>query len=418
MACDSVDEGSGSFPQAAILIVDDSPANLLALEALLEPLGHEIVRAGSGDEALHQILRRDFALILMDVMMPGLDGYQTVALIKKRDKSKDVPVIFVSAIATEAEYIDRAYSYGAVDFLAKPFDPDMLRAKVSVLVALHQQAARIAVQRDMLEKERQHVISARTAQEVAESASRVKDECMAMVTHELKGPLQTILSCAQLLETGRLDAAQTREVAITIEQSAHVQAQLLEELLDASRLLRGKLSLEKQRVAPDSIVQAALDAVRSDAQAKGIHLIHRLDPLVGTTDADPRRLQQVVWNLLCNAIKFTPEGGRVEVGWSRVANGIQLVVADSGCGIPTYDLERVFEPFWQGTEARTQGLGLGLSIVRHLVELHGGTVRATSAGEGRGSTFTVRLPQRPAASRRDAPSPPRASADRSTTRSF
>src|SRR5579859_6774805 len=156
---------------ASILLVDDRPANLLALQAVLEPLGHELVFARSGEEALRQLLRQDFALILMDVQMPDLDGFQTVALIKKRERQKDIPVIFIAAIAKEAQEIARGYSYGAVDYITKPFDAEMLKAKVSVLVALYLQAERIARQQRLLDEERKRLETAQARRETAEAAA-------------------------------------------------------------------------------------------------------------------------------------------------------------------------------------------------------------------------------------------------------
>jgi signal transduction histidine kinase len=380
---------------ATILLVDDRPANLMALEAVLEPLGHKLVLARSGEEALQQILKQEFALILMDVQMPDLDGYQTVALIKKRERSKDIPVIFVSAVAKETEHISKGYEYGAVDYMTKPFDPDVLRAKVSVLVALYLQAERIVRQRDLLEAHRSRARTAQVAREAAETANRMKDEFLAMVSHELRGPLNAILGWASLLQEGGLDEARTRQALATIQQNVHAQSQMIEDLMDVSRIVRGKLHLRIAPVRVASILEAALDAVRPTANEKGVSLSVSLEADLDAMNGDAVRLQQVFWNILSNAIKFTERGGNVHVELRNDRGMVEVRFRDSGRGIDPSDLPRVFDRFWQNhrqEEGTRKGLGLGLAIVRHLVELHGGQVRAESEGHGRGSTFVVNLP--------------------------
>jgi signal transduction histidine kinase/BarA-like signal transduction histidine kinase len=393
-AADAEDEDA---PLAAtILLVDDRPANLLALEAVLGPLGHKLVLAHSGEEALRQILKQEFALILMDVQMPDLDGYQTVALIKKRQVSKDIPIIFVSAVAKDAAQISRGYAYGAVDYMTKPFDPDILRAKVSVLVALYLQAERIVRQRNLLQEQRRRAESDRTARDAAETANRVKDEFLAMVSHELRGPLNAILGWANMLQAGGLDPDRTRHALATIERNAHAQTQLIEDLLDVSRIVRGKLRLHVQPIRLTTVLDAAIDVVRPAADAKGVELATFVDREADVGTGDPDRLQQVFWNLLSNAVKFTQSGGRVEIRLRRTNAAFEITVSDTGRGIAAEDLNHVFDRFWQSAQGAPsrRGLGLGLAIVRHLVELHGGEVHAESDGAGRGATFSVTLPIR------------------------
>jgi len=396
---------------AAILLVDDRPANLLALEAVLEPLGHKLVLARSGEEALRQLLQQDFALILMDVQMPGLDGFQTVALIKKRERSRDIPVIFVTAIAREAQEIAKGYAYGAVDYMTKPFDTDILKAKVSCLVALYLQAERIVRQQTLLERQRQRVEREHAGRQAAETASRIKDEFLAMVSHELRAPLNAILGWADMLQSGHLDEDRTRHALVTIQRNARMQTQLIEDLLDVSRIVRGRLRLDLEPVHLVEIVQDAIDSVRPAADAAGVTLAGELDPSADEATGDPQRLRQVVWNLISNAVKFTPRGGHVAVSLQRVLPHVEIVVRDSGRGILPQDLPYLFERFWQGQKVGPNGtrapggLGLGLAIVKHLVELHGGHVDARSDGPDRGSTFRVQLPIR--AVQVEAPEQPR-----------
>jgi PAS domain S-box-containing protein len=229
----------------------------------------------------------------------------------------------------------------------------------------------------------------------AEAANRIKDEFLAVLSHELRSPLNPILGWSRLLQTRKFDAAKTTEALATIERNAKLQAELIEDLLDVSRILQGKLSLNVTPVTLTSTIQAAMETVRLAAEAKSIQIYTRLEPEVGVVSGDASRLQQVVWNLLSNAIKFTPQGGRVDIRLERIGSQAQITVSDTGKGIQADFLPYVFDYFRQGDSTTTRkfgGLGLGLAIVRHLVELHGGTVQADSPGEGQGATFTVRLP--------------------------
>jgi PAS domain S-box-containing protein len=253
----------------------------------------------------------------------------------------------------------------------------------------------------LLERERE-------LREDAERANRAKDEFIATVSHELRTPLNAVLGWARLLRGGRLDASATRRALEAIERSAFTQAQIVDDLLDVSRIVRGQLKLDVVDADLAAAVEAAADTVRPAANAKGIALALELAPGAGAVRGDPARLQQVVWNVLSNAIKFTPPGGRVEVRLDRLADRVQLRVRDSGVGIDAAFLPHVFERFRQADSSPTRahgGLGLGLAIVRHLVEAHGGTVAAESPGRGRGATFTVSLPLPPAAPRVRIPAP-------------
>jgi PAS domain S-box-containing protein len=261
--------------------------------------------------------------------------------------------------------------------------------------------------RKQAEQEREHLLHReRLAREEAEAANRIKDEFLAVLSHELRSPLNPILGWSKLLRAGNLDASQTARALETIERNAKLQTQLIEDLLDVSRILQGKLNLNMVPVDLVSSIEAALETVRLAAEAKLIQIQTTLDPLVGHVLGDAARLQQVIWNLLSNAVKFTPEEGQIEVRLSsvtvpqpnhsgRTTAYAQIQVADTGKGIDPDFLPYVFEYFRQEDSRTTRkfgGLGLGLAIVRHLVELHGGTVQVDSLGENQGATFTVRLP--------------------------
>jgi len=574
-------------PDINILLVDDNEGNLLALEAILAAPDRNLVRASSGDEALRYLLDHDSAVILLDVYMPGIDGLETAALIRGRERSRDIPIIFLTADNAGSALLSKGYSLGAVDYILKPVEPSILRSKVAVFVELFKkteevkrQAAllreknveledanlrrlsmlielgqRLAAERDpeqvlrkfchaardivgarqaavgmfeedgrtlrhsqvsghdgtaegcvletgnellgpllagrqpvrlcltegereagvpgsgrpvtsflgapilspsggngwlyltdklgaeefseaderlaatltaqaavayenarlyteaqrhaeelqqevaerkQAEQERARLlVRERTARAEAESANRAKDEFLATLSHELRTPLTAILGWARLLRGGNLPEGTAGGALETIERNARAQSQLIDDLLDVSRIVTGKLRLDTRPIEIGRIIEAAVESVRPAARAKNIRLEVELEPLGGPLLGDAGRLQQVAWNLLSNAVKFTPEGGRVGVLLRRAGPHAEVRVEDTGQGIGADFLPHVFDRFRQADGSTTRshgGLGLGLAIARHLVELHGGAISADSDGEGRGASFTVRLP--------------------------
>jgi signal transduction histidine kinase len=415
-----------------ILLVDDHEENLLALEAILTDPSYRLVRARSGREALREVLRHDFALILLDVAMPDLDGYETAELIRQRERSRDTPIIFLTANYRSDLHVFRGYSVGAVDYIFKPFTPEILRSKVAIFVelftkreALKRQAVALQhahdeledrvqartqelaaanaalrveiAERVRIERERLSLLEReQSARAQAESVNRMKDEFLATLSHELRTPLNAILGWAHLLTSGKTDPAMTGRAIAVIRNNAMAQSQLIEDILDVSRIIGGKLRLNLGTVQLREVIDAALDSVSPAAEAKAIRISRELaevEPITGDKD----RLQQVVWNLLSNAVKFTPREGHVTIRVSREDDEVVLAVADTGIGITAEFLPYVFDRFSQADSSATRrhgGLGLGMAIVRYLVELHGGTVRADSEGENRGATFTARLPVR------------------------
>jgi PAS domain S-box-containing protein len=251
-------------------------------------------------------------------------------------------------------------------------------------------------ERKAAEEEKSRLLaSERVARTNAENANRMKDEFLATLSHELRTPLNAILGWSQLLRTGGSDKEELTQGLDTIERNARAQTQLIEDLLDMSRIISGKLRLDIQRVSPVAFLSNAIETVRPAAEAKGIRLEQMLDPAAGPVSGDPNRLQQVAWNMLSNAVKFTPRGGKVQVLLQRVDSHIEITVADTGQGISAEFLPFLFERFRQADASTTRrfgGLGLGLSIAKQLVDLHGGSIEARSPGEGQGSTFIVQLP--------------------------
>lgn len=407
-----------------ILVVDDREENLVALEAVLNDPGYRLVRARSGREALKEVLDQDFALILLDVVMPGVDGYETATLIRERPRSRQTPIIFLTANDWGVQHVFRGYTVGAVDYLVKPVPADVLRSKVAVFVELfnRQEALRIGQEqlektisertgelattnaalsaeieeRKKIEQERVQLLRREQAARLeAERANRVKDEFLATLSHELRTPLNAIMGWAHVLGQTSHDRDTVQRAAAVIRQNATSQAQLIDDILDVSRIVGGKLVLETSLVTVDAVVNDAIDALMPAASAKQIQVQRTLQgdiKVIGDRD----RLQQIVWNLVSNALKFTPKGGQVHVRLTDCDGDAQIEVIDTGVGIASDFLPFVFDRFRQQDSSmsrRHSGLGLGMAIVRHLVEAHGGTISVASDGEGKGTAFTLRLPR-------------------------
>ncbi|HXG64029.1 MAG TPA: ATP-binding protein [Blastocatellia bacterium] len=284
--------------------------------------------------------------------------------------------------------------FGVMEFFAREAkDPD--NDLTAMMAAIGSQVGQFIERRQAEQERDQLLIREQAARAEAEAANRLKDEFLATISHELRTPLTAILGWARMLRTGNLDQGASAQAVEVIERNAKLQAQLIDDLLDVSRIITGKLLLETQPVDLPAIIQAALDTVRPAADAKQINIETAIDPAAGPVAGDRNRLQQVVWNLLSNSIKFTPHGGRIEVHLERADSQVEIRVSDTGKGIAPEFLPYVFDRFRQADTSFTRssgGLGLGLAIVRHLVEMHGGAVHAESAGEGQGATFTVSLP--------------------------
>jgi PAS domain S-box-containing protein len=272
---------------------------------------------------------------------------------------------------------------------------DRLIGTLTIIEDVTERVAREAELQAQVEDRSRLLSNERLARNEAERANRLKDEFLATISHELRNPLNAILGWAHMMRLGKLNQANMERAVETIYRNAKSQSQLVADLLDVSRIISGKLRLDVRTVDLISIVNAALDSIRPAADAKTIRLQTMLDPAAGPISGDADRLQQIVWNLLTNAVKFTPKGGKIQVKVQRVNSHVEIVVSDSGVGISKEFLPYVFDRFRQADASitRTQGgLGLGLSIVHQLVDLHGGTVAVQSEGEGKGATFTVTLP--------------------------
>jgi signal transduction histidine kinase len=396
-----------SRPDGDILVVDDDPNNLVAIGAVLEGQAGKVVCAPSGQEALRLLLARDFAVILMDVEMPALGGIETARLIRSRDRSRHTPIIFVTGHAQDDAEVAAGYALGAVDFLFKPLVPEVLRAKVSVFVELHRRAQELTRQGELLREHERLAHERRLEEErrrwreeamqdqmrsLAE-IDRRKDEFLAMLGHELRNPLAAIALGLDLMR-GRLGEAGTPLCTShgRIEQQVSHLARIVDDLLDLSRINSGKIELRRAPVALADVIEGAASVSRPLIDRRGHRLTIELPDQAITLHADAVRLTQVVSNLLNNAAQYTDDGGTILLRARPVPDGLEVIVRDSGRGIRPELLPRIFEMFVQDQKSAGGGLGLGLTVVKRLVELHGGSVAVRSAGLGHGSEFVVLLP--------------------------
>jgi PAS domain S-box-containing protein len=350
-----------------------------------------------GDPTTVELLREIRSRYQLD--LNNLEQPQTKVL--KTGQSElmaEVPDSLLVALAHDADHLDLLRKLSLKSFMVVPLVAHGRRLG-TITFARAESTRRydpsdLAVAEELARRGALAVDNARLFRQ-AQEANRIKDEFLATVSHELRTPLSAMLGWTELLRSGELDEATSARALEVIERNAKVQAQLIEDLLDVSRIIMGKLRLDICLLEPVSVIEAAIDAVRPAAEAKGVRLQAALDPEAGLVLGDQDRLQQVVWNLLFNAVKFTPRGGRIQVQLKLADSYVEIAVNDTGQGIKPEFLPYVFDRFRQADGSHTRrhrGLGLGLAIVRHLVELHGGIVDVTSAGEGQGATFIVRLP--------------------------
>jgi signal transduction histidine kinase len=382
--------------QASILLIDDRPENLLALEAVLADLGR-LVKAHSGLEALRHVLHQDFAVVLLDVQMEGMDGYEVAQLIRGRRRSKATPIIFVTAYQSNRLPIEQAYSLGAVDYLVKPLVPAILRAKVAGFVELFQKTEQLRAMERREGERRLAEEALRQRAELLAEADHRKNEWIAMLSHELRTPLTALVQGLYLLRDAGQDRGMAEELLGMMERQTQHTLRLVDDLLDVSRISHGKVRLRPERLDLSRLVRTAAEDRRPSLEQAGLTLTVEVPETPLWATGDPTRLSQVLNNLLHNAAKFTEPGG--SVGVRLTADGartqVVLTIRDTGMGIERDVLPRLFEPFCQADRSldRTQGgLGLGLSLVKGLVEMHGGQVGAASAGPGEGAEFWVRLP--------------------------
>ncbi len=384
-----------------LLIVDDLPENLRALDALIRGEDRLVFQASSGEEALALMLQHEFALAICDVQMPGMDGFELAELMRGTERTRNIPIVFVSAAGRELNYAFKGYETGAVDFLYKPLDPDAVRSKVNVFVTLDQQRRQMQRQMAALERSRQEqetlLRELNQTQAELQRSLRMRDEFMSLVAHELRTPLNTLFLEAQMrslqLKRGTLASIQPEQFDAMIkrdERQIKAMIRLIDDMLDVSRMRSGQLSIRPAQVELMNLLERVVSDLSLQAAATGCTLsLAPHPPVQGCWDEF--RIEQVVVNLLTNALRYG--GGQpVEVSVQYAENVVRIHVRDEGKGIAPQDLERIFEPYERGARnGEPKGLGLGLYISRQLAVSHGGELRVTSK-PGEGSTFTLILP--------------------------
>jgi signal transduction histidine kinase len=422
-----------------ILLVDDQPSRLLTYEAILAPLGHRFVTAASGVEALQKLMEREFAVILLDVSMPEMDGFETARMIHGHPRFESTPIIFVTGIHTSELDRLKGYEVGAVDYVYVPVVAEILRGKVSVLVELHCQrlelkrlnhslqeanakldAANRKLQRekeselaklnDRLKQSNRELLRSnaalkaevdqrRRAEQALLDADRRKDDFLAILAHELRNPLAPMSNAIEILQrVGPKDPELVRIRSLIDRQVRHM-TRLVDDLLDVARITQGKIQLRSEPLELGDLVRRAIEAHAPAISARGHQLSVKLPDRPVEVTGDAVRITQVIGNLVSNAIKYTPDGGVIQVGLDAADGFAAVTVRDNGIGIDDEHLTHVFDLFGQlkrprPSEHTHDGLGIGLALVQRLIEMHHGKVEARSDGAGRGSEFTVRLPLR------------------------
>lgn len=367
-----------------ILLVDDLEENLIALEALLANEGVNCLKAHSGDEALELLLVHDFALALLDVQMPTMDGFQLAEFMRGSSSARDIPLIFLTAGSADTQRRFRGYEAGAVDFIQKPIEADILRSKARVFIELYRSKQKVLAQYEELED----------YSRALKLADKRKNEFLAVLGHELRNPIMALTAGFQLIEKTD-DRDRIGSILDRMQVQSRHLARLVEDLLDVARIDQGKISLKQERISLQSVISSAVFIATPKIEAGQHTLTVDIPDEPIWLPGDFTRLSQIVSNLLTNAAKYTPTNGKIELSAAIAQDRVCISVKDNGVGIPDELRERIFDLFAQATgpdDRARDGLGIGLALVRKLVEMHNGTIEVASDGEGKGSCFSVKLP--------------------------
>ena len=400
-----------------ILIVDDEPKNLMVLETVLDDPGYRLVRARSADEALLALIADDYALLILDIRMPGMTGFELADMIKQRKKTAQVPIIFLTAYYNEDQHVLEGYGTGAVDYLHKPVNPAVLRSKVAIFADLHRKSRELAIANVALLKEvaerrnaqmqlrelndtlerrvAERTEELRRIEESLREAGDKKDRFIAILAHELRNPLapiRNVVNRIQSMPTIDPELAWCRDV---IDRQVRQMTHLLEDLLDVSRITRTKLTLRREPLALSTVIEHAIETAHPFIEEAGQKLTVNLPESLIVLNGDLTRLAQVVSNLLINAAKYSQPEGNIAISVACEEGDAVIRVRDDGIGIAVEHLPYIFEMFGQvesGSKRSQGGLGIGLALSKALIEMHGGSIHAASDGAGRGSEFIVRMP--------------------------
>lgn len=382
-----------------ILLVDDLEENLLSLSALLKNEKLEILTARSGLEALEILLKNDVGLALLDVQMPEMNGFELAELMRGMDRTKTVPIIFVTAGSNDQQRQFKGYEAGAVDFISKPIEPHIIKSKVSVFADLYEKQLTLIQQRNEIQKSRDDI--ARLLQEstklaeTLKTADRNKNEFMATLAHELRNPLSPLQGALDIIKS-KPTPDRLQELHKLMTRQVNHLIHLIDDLMDMSRVSQGKIDLKKEKIDIKDAIQLALDISTPIIDQMHHNFIVKIDQSDMFLEADKSRIAQIVGNLLHNAAKYTPKGGEIslDVFCESSQQTISIEVTDNGVGIPADRQEEIFQIFTQlkKDDMHSSGLGIGLSLVKKLVDLHGGSIHVQSDGTGKGSKFIVKLP--------------------------
>jgi signal transduction histidine kinase len=433
-----------------ILLVDDEARNLDVLESTLQSEDYHLVRSLTADHALLALIDGDFAAIVLDIQMPDMSGFELANIIKQRKRTRHIPILFLTAYYQDDKDVLEGYGTGAVDYLTKPINPQILRSKIAVFVDLYRKSRALLVSNQALEQEigrrqsaeealrqlnndlemrveertsdlirvngelREREKELATARDRALAASRAKDDFVARLSHELRTPLNPVLMIASDAAANPALPDEVRADFETIAENVSLEARLIDDLLDITGISQGKLTLTMRPFEFNTVIHDAIGMVRGEVVEKRIDMKIQLRAKNRLVLGDDVRLRQVFWNVLKNAVKFTPPCGMVTVETDTIAaNGNYVArITDTGIGMTSQELGRAFDAFSQGDHATTAGahrfggLGLGLAISRMLVELHHGSIRATSTGRNRGAVFEIDLPLAPAPERANGSASP------------
>src|ERR1700704_2016666 len=407
----------GANEKVNILLVDDQPARLLTYQSVLSELGQNLVCAHSGLEALDKLMREEFAVVLLDVSMPGMDGFEAARLIHEHPRFEKTPIIFVSGVhVTDLDHL-KGYKVGAVDYVPIPVVPEILRSKVAVLVELYckrrelrelnrslaQANERLAEANTTLQAEKtrelkdlnatlqranaklelanrslqSEVAERARAEQALKEADRHKDEFLAMLAHELRNPLAPILNAVQLMRMKPVADPQLNWSRDVIERQVSHLTRLVDDLLDVARITRGKINLSREPIELGTLIARAVEIVQPLIQERGHQFTSEIPDGTLTVDVDPLRLTQAFGNVLGNAAKYTERAGRISLSVCRRRSEVEIRVCDNGIGISADLLPRIFDLFTQVRSDHSQsGLGIGLALVRRLLQMHGGTITA------------------------------------------
>jgi two-component system, sensor histidine kinase and response regulator len=368
--------------RSRILVVDDIDENLVALEALLRRDDADIITARSGTEALELILQHEFALAFIDVQMPEMDGFELAELMRGAERSKYIPIIFLTAGAREAQRVFRGYESGAVDFLFKPVDPNILRHKTNTFIGLDQQRKKLAEQFQQLQR----------SEALLREAVQAREDVLAVVSHDIRNFLQAIKSGVHLLSKSqdKMSADARAAIQARIASTVDLMGRMIADLLDMASIRTGRIEVMMRPEIAGQLASEAVAVHEPLAQHKGIRLAAQCEVPTEVVVCDRERILQVLANLLGNAVKFCRHGDQIQVRVRRVEGQVQVSVVDTGPGIAPADLPMVFDAYWSGANDRRTGTGLGLYITKRIIEAHGGRIWIDSEpGQGTTVHFTL-----------------------------